>query len=395
MHRSKVMLHQRRLRYSTGWRHLLVVIVVLLVRIRTPDESLSSRTIVTVDAWEWSDYVVSTWTKNNNKPSSTTTIAGTTTLSIQEVSDMRVRDIKRRLSRIHGYSAEELSKILDKKELVQTLAFEEEKVRLQHENSAKRIVVQQGIIATIVTILILLCWPVLMHAFDVAMVNFVVYKDRKKVEAMKCFELRSYWGLLGVICMGILDVLQIWLTTSVLLSWVTRSKYFFPIPQLTIRPAQLMGGEMANSSMANYGINVGSMLVTYGLRFLYGKIEQFTGVALAKKARQQRHDARQNESSDEKVARKASRKAMKLENMYRQQYQAAMAASMRRPVPPPPPEWMAATSSHHNNDVTTKIANGRSHEDFLHEIQEHVLPGDDNDDDYINDESPATLDELD
>lgn len=386
----KAMPLQRGRRYPAGWMHILVVIIVLLIRIRAPDGKLTSRTIV-VEAWEWSDYVVSTWTKNT-KPS--TVNVGTSTLSIQEVSDMRVRDIKRRLSRTHGYSAEELSKILDKKELVHALAFEEEKLRLQRENSAKRIVVQQGIMATIVTILILLCWPVLIHAYEVAMVNFVVYKDRKKVEAMKCFELRSYWGLFGVICMGVLDVLQIWLTTSVLLSWVTTSKYFFPIPRLTIRPAQLMGGEMANSSMANYGINVGSMLVTYGLRFLYGKIEQFTGAALASKARQQRHDARQNESSDEKAARKASRKAMKLEALYQQQYQAAMAASMRRPVPPPPPEWMAAASSHNTNDVSTKIANGQSHEDFLHELQEHLLPGDDDGDDYIN-ESPATLDELD
>ena len=373
-----------------GWMHLVVIAVILLIRIRIPGR-ITTSTIV-VDAWEWSDYVVSTWTRSNQPP---TTISGTTTLSIQDVSDMRVRDIKRRLSRIHGYSAEEVSKILDKKELVQALAFEEEKIRLKQENSAKRIVVQQGMIAAIVTILILLCWPVLLHAYEVAMINFVVYTDRKKIEALKCFELKSFWGLLGVVCMGILDVLQIWLTTSVLLSWVMTSKYFFPFPRLTIRPAQLMGGEMANSSMANYGINVGSMLVTYGLRFLYGKIEQYTGIALAKKARQQRQEARQHESSDEKAARIASRKAAKLENQYRQQYHAAMAASMRQPVPPPPPEWVAAASSNSANDISTKIANGPSHQDFLEELQEYLLPDDNGDEDDRVDESHAILDELD
>ena len=373
-----------------GWMHLVVIAVILLTRIRIPGRITTSP--IVVDAWEWSDYVVSTWTRSN-QPS--TTISGTTTLSIQDVSDMRVRDIKRRLSRIHGYSAEEVSKILDKKELVQALAFEEEKIRLKQENSAKRIVVQQGMIAAIVTILILLCWPVLLHAYEVAMINFVVYTDRKKIEALKCFELKSFWGLLGVVCMGILDVLQIWLTTSVLLSWVMTSKYFFPFPRLTIRPAQLMGGEMANSSMANYGINVGSMLVTYGLRFLYGKIEQYTGTALAKKARQQRQEARQHESSDEKAARIASRKAAKLENQYRQQYHAAMAASMRQPVPPPPPEWVAAASSNSANDISTKIANGPSHQDFLEELQEYLLPDDNGDEDDCVDESHAILDELD
>ena len=373
-----------------GWMHLVVIAVILLIRIRIPGRITTSP--IVVDAWEWSDYVVSTWTRSNQPP---TTISGTTTLSIQDVSDMRVRDIKRRLSRIHGYSAEEVSKILDKKELVQALAFEEEKIRLKQENSAKRIVVQQGMIAAIVTILILLCWPVLLHAYEVAMINFVVYTDRKKIEALKCFELKSFWGLLGVVCMGVLDVLQIWLTTSVLLSWVMTSKYFFPFPRLTIRPAQLMGGEMANSSMANYGINVGSMLVTYGLRFLYGKIEQYTGIALAKKARQQRQEARQRESSDEKAARIASRKAAKLENQYRQQYHAAMAASMRQPVPPPPPEWVAAASSNSANDISTKIANGPSHQDFLEELQEYLLPDDNGDEDDCVDESHAILDELD
>ena len=376
-------------RYRANWMLLIVIIVVLLIRKRTSG-GLPASPIV-VDGWEWSDYVVSTWARSNKTPA---THSGTTTLSIQDVSDMRVRDIKRRLSRIHGYSAEELSKILDKKELVQKLAFEEEKIRLQQEYGAKRVVLQQATIATIATILILLCWPVLTHAYDVATVNLVVYTDRKKVETLKCFELQSYWGLLGVICMGVLDVLQIWLTTSVLLSWVTTSKYFFPIPRLTIRPAQLMGGEMANSSMANYGINVGSMLVTYGLRFLYGKIEQFTGRALANMARQQRHEARQSESSDEKAARKALRKAVKLESLYRQQYQAAMTATLRQPVPPPPPEWMAAASSNGSNDISTKIVNGRSHEEFLQELQENLLPDNNSDGESVS-ESPATLDELD
>ena len=378
---------RRLIRHRAGWIHVVAVIVVLLIRIRT--EGGNGDSPIAVDAWEWSDYVVSTWTKNT-KP----TDSGATTLSIQEISELRVRDIKRRLSRNFGYSAEELAKILDKKELVQTLAFEEEKVRLQQENSAKRKVIQQGIIASIITILVLLCWPLFTHAYEVAMINMVVYTDRKKVEALKCIELHSYIGFLGVISMGVLDVLQIWLTTSVLLSWVTTSKYFFPTPRLTIRPAQLMGGEMANSSMANYGINVGSMLVTYGLRFLYGKIEQFTGAALANKARQQRHEARRNESPEEKAARKASRKAAELDNLYRQQYQAAMAASMRQPVPPPPPEWMAAAAPNNTNDISAKIVNGRTHQDFLHELQEHLLPDDDTDDGYLG-ETPTTLDELD
>jgi hypothetical protein len=353
-----------------------------------------------VQAWEWSDFV-----GNNNMNKGTPLPNLVTTLSIQEVSDMRVRDIKRRLSRSHGYSAEELTKILDKKELIQILAFEEEKVRVQQESVAKRIIVQQGIIASIIVIVIFLCWPLFTHAYNVAAVNLVVYTDRKRIEAQKCHELRSYRGLIGVLLMGLLDILQIWLTASVILSWITTSKYFFPIPRLTIRPAQLMGGDIANSSIANYGINVGSMLVTYGLRYSYGKIESWTGVVLSNKARQQRQETRKFESVDERTARKAARKAMKVETLYRQQQQqAAMTSSMnQKPIPPPPPEWVAATQlSARMDDVSTKLTNGQSHQTFLHELDKYLVSRDDDQSDDIvivdNDDNNATsmtLEELD
>ena len=38
----------------------------------------------------------------------------------------------------------------------------------------------------------------------------------------------------------VIDALSLWLSVSVLLSWVTTSKYFFPVPSVPIRPAQLL-----------------------------------------------------------------------------------------------------------------------------------------------------------
>ena len=173
---------------------------------------LSSLLPTTCCAWEWSDFVSSggggvlAGIVNNNKN------ANANTLTMAEVSTMRVRDIKRRLSLNHGYSADELGAILDKKELIQLLAFEEHKIRQTQYDEIKRILVQRGIITAIVVIVIIACWPVFQHLWDVASVNFVVYTDRKKHEVQRCRELKSIAGMIGVFVMSILDILQVWLT---------------------------------------------------------------------------------------------------------------------------------------------------------------------------------------
>jgi hypothetical protein len=232
-------------------------------------------------------------------------------LSLQEVTDLRARDIKRRLSRHHGYSAEELAKILDKKELIHALAFEEEKLRLTVENEVKRTLVKQGIIVAVLSVVVVLCWPLLQHAYEIATVNFVVYTDRKQHEASTCWELKSIWGMIGILLMFVMDVLQLWLTGSMILSWVMRSKYFFPVPSLSVKPAQFMGGEIANSSLGGYGINIGPMAVGWVMRFFYAKLEAWTGRALSRAASQQRKAARENETPEERTARKKSRKEQK------------------------------------------------------------------------------------
>lgn len=255
----------------------------------------------TCHAWEWSD------------------LAGggedvqfaTNTLTMSQVSAMRVRDIKRRLSRSHGYSADELGAILDKKELIQMLSFEEHKVYSKEQEKLKRYLLIRGSIFSIVAIVVVACWPVLHHLWEVAMVNLVVYTDRKKHEASRCWELRSIAGAMGIIAMAILDVLQVWLSVSVMLSWFMRSRYFFPTPDLPIKPGQLMGGNVAKSKAANYGLNVGPMVLTWGMRFIYDKTLLWTGQAFARAHRQQRKVAREWESPEQRVERKAARKAAK------------------------------------------------------------------------------------
>jgi hypothetical protein len=233
------------------------------------------------------------------------------TLSMQEVSGMRVRDIKRRLIRQHGYSPDEIAKMLDKKELIQALAFEEHKDRQAELGKSHRELRWKGIITAVLVGAMMLFWPLLKHLYEVASVNFVVYTDRKRYEAARCLELKSVQGGIGVLLMGILDLLQIWLTLSVILGWVMTSKYFFPIPNLPIRPAALMGGPISQGPLSMYGINVGPMVVTWSFRFLHGLLEGWVGRALKASMKRQRQQERADESPEEKAARKMAKKAKK------------------------------------------------------------------------------------
>ena len=99
----------------------------------------------------------------------------TKTLNIFEISEMRARDIKRRLARSHGYGVDELSRMLDKKELINTLSFEEHKAYQKEADRRKWIRFKNTVIYTCAAILIVMFWPLLRQAFEAASVNFVVY----------------------------------------------------------------------------------------------------------------------------------------------------------------------------------------------------------------------------
>ena len=99
----------------------------------------------------------------------------TKTLNIVEISNMRARDIKRRLARSHGYGVDELSRMLDKKELINTLSFEEHKAYQKEADRRKWIRFKNTVIYTSIAILIVMFWPLLRQAFEAASVNFVVY----------------------------------------------------------------------------------------------------------------------------------------------------------------------------------------------------------------------------
>lgn len=98
--------------------------------------------------------------------------------------------------------------MLDKKELIQTLAIAEEQSRRDNEETSRRSFLMQSIVGTFVSIVAVCLWPLIAQAWEVAMVNLVVYKDRKVYEAKRCMELKSPAAILGVFLMGFLDILQ-------------------------------------------------------------------------------------------------------------------------------------------------------------------------------------------
>jgi hypothetical protein len=326
-------------------------------------------------SWEWLDWISGDGSRRGSffvadDPS------WVETLSLDDVAGMRVRDIKRRLAREHGYSAQELGRILLKKELVEALAWEEEKIRLRQQAALQRLILQRGVILSIVAVGVSLCWPLLQQAYEVVLVNFVVYTDRKKLEARKSWELKTKLGMLGVALMFVIDILQSWLTLSMLMSWVMKkNRLFFPVPSIPIKPAQFLGGPM-EKAFGGYGINVGSMAVTYGLRFAHGQIERWTGQALiwaikarkaAKKKNKQENAANghASEESEEAVAARQSRRQAR-----REARQAAAAAAETPAVPPPenlPPDLMHPK----NKEGPSFPPASHTHDEFMREVQTH------------------------
>lgn len=326
---------------------------------------------MSVQGWEWSDWI-------NGEVSSS---KYPQTLTLEEIQLMRVRDIKRHLSRSHGYSADELARILDKKELISALAYEEEKVRSAYHAALRRSLTKQGFIFSVLAVLVVLCWPLIYQAYEIACVNVVVYYDRKKYEASRCWEVKSIAALVGVIFMIILDLLQVWLSISIPLSWVLsrkHAKYLFPTPSFPVRPGQFMGPEIAQSPVGKYGINVGPIVIGWAIRFLYGYLEHWTGKALANAQRAHRQATRAAETPEEKAARRAARKAAKeasRESERLQNYNFAVQTESS-------PAWMEPVPETANTSgplpFTPSNVNAnlprQAHIDFMAEIDQYANP---------------------
>jgi hypothetical protein len=135
----------------------------------------------------------------------------------------------------------------------------------------------------------------------------------------RCRDFNSYKGYLGIFLLFIIDMLTFWLSTSVLLSWVMTSKYFFPTPNIPIRPVELLTPKGHDAgAFGKYGINVGPMVISWFFRFLSGKVEGMIGKAMSEALQQQRRkekdamkERRREERTKEKEAKRAAKKEAK------------------------------------------------------------------------------------
>ncbi len=147
--------HKRRIYYK-------VVIFVCLL--------FSTQKIPKANASIFDNFVVD-WVKGDN-------VQATKTLSIVEISEMRVRDIKRRLTRSHGYGADEIAKMIDKKDLINALSYEEHRVMQKDAERRKRESLRRSVIIALICVIFVMFRPLFQHAYEVLAVNVEVYTGK-------------------------------------------------------------------------------------------------------------------------------------------------------------------------------------------------------------------------
>lgn len=233
-----------------------------------------------------------------------------------EYVELRTREIRRRLSVNHGYDPKELAVMIHKPELVHALSREvyKEREKKKSDMNRKRLWHMGGTV--VIASLIYFLSPVWMQAYDIISVNYVVYTDRKCHEASRCLEIGSFLGCIGFILLFILEMLSFWLSASVLLSWfVTRNKYFFPVPSIPLRPGALLNSAKGISpanrqGLSEYSFNCGPMAISWALGFLNRKVQAWMGRCLAKaQRRQQKTERKAERKAERKQAKKSQRSA--------------------------------------------------------------------------------------
>lgn len=244
-----------------------------------------------------------------------------------------------------GYGADEIAKMIDKKDLINALSYEEHRTEQKEKERKKRVALRRSIIVALICVIVVMFKPLFVHAWEVICVNVEVYTDKKKYEFSRIVEFRSPKAAFGLLLTIGVNCLQFWLSASVLLSWVMKSEYFFPIPHIPIRPAALLATATGNTGgagpLGSYGINVGPMVVSWLFRFTNGKIENFMGRALAdahkkqkKKMKAARKEQEKKEAAIAKEERRAARRARRAEREARKKEAEARGETYEPPKKP-------------------------------------------------------------
>ncbi|GKY98538.1 hypothetical protein MPSEU_000810800 [Mayamaea pseudoterrestris] len=322
--------------------------------------------VTTANGWQWSRWIQAPIDYINPRLAASST-AMPDTLTLEEIQLMRVRDIRRALTRNHGYSADEVARMIDKVDLIQALANEEKKRQQRAHGKRFRSQVIKALVTAIIGVLVIFCWPLLVQGCEILYINIVVWTDRKRYEVSRCRDLKSILAMVGVILMLVLDLLQFWLTASIALSWIIRrSKYFFPTPQLNVQPGQMLGKEVAGSAIGSMSINIAPMAITWLMRFVHARLEAWTGRAMARALQAQRKAAREKESAEERAARKLMKKQTR-----EQQVNAPSSSGSSTSWMEPVRNLVGNPTDGDANELNeSSIRPSTTHDDFLKQIDE-------------------------
>jgi hypothetical protein len=161
-----------RLRYFVGAAFMLGLFSITLSgrTLSTSPASFSSGGVMFVEAGK----STSSSKPKPKKPTSSSSSSNEPVL-LSDISEMRPKEIKRQLARKYGYSAETLAQMINKKDLVESLAYELHKDDEIKSKKRKSENLRKTIMVTLAVIVLFTFWPLIQKVIEIFQVNFVVY----------------------------------------------------------------------------------------------------------------------------------------------------------------------------------------------------------------------------
>jgi hypothetical protein len=196
-----------------------------------------------------------------------------------DFSEMRVRDLQRHLLKL-GIDEAKVMGILDKKEMIELA-----EMYANHADQMAKITIIV-IISLCISVLLLLWYYRSSILYVIGQIcewlRGYFYPIVSRIETIhKCVRLKLFIPIfLFQICL-MLDLYELWIQLSVLLSWVVSHtsilrQYFPPVLSLHVSPhSMLKNMNMAsnNSFLSGYGINLGSMITLAIIKYIRSSIE--------------------------------------------------------------------------------------------------------------------------
>lgn len=226
--------------------------------------------------------------------------------------NMRSRELRKHLLK-WGHSRDELSKILDRKEL-RNLAedFYSQKQKFDDEAAFKAKGVQFSIICIVFASILVFWEPILgvLSHFRSSIDGFI-YQIKERLRLVKMSVSNRYpVAALSLIAATALEIIQPCIHLSILAGWIIPTgsvwrRFLIPMPNFSLTMNHLLGATKPGSTssqsrsklddLGNMGINVAPMVLLWVSNYLKHKLEDFGASRLIKvvDAKQRRRDDRE------------------------------------------------------------------------------------------------------